>query len=253
MGSKRRIAKHILPIILKDRRPNQWYVEPFCGGCNSLDRVANPRIANDNNPYLIALLKHLQTNEPFTAPNIDEHQYKHIQRNKDEYPAWLVGYVGFGLSFGAKFFGGYRRDKQGIRDYQAEAIRNIRQQQPHLQGIHFHCGDYQQLRIPPNSIIYCDPPYANTTRYQTDFDHTTFMQWCRYQRQKGHRVLVSEYAMPPDFTCVWSGGIISNLDANAPTLTKTEKLWELDPKTPKKRPNQCLKQVQILPFINNLP
>ena len=34
MGSKNRIAKYILPIILKDRLEGQWYVEPFCGGCN---------------------------------------------------------------------------------------------------------------------------------------------------------------------------------------------------------------------------
>lgn len=32
MGSKNRIAKEILPIILRDRKPNQWYVEPFVGG-----------------------------------------------------------------------------------------------------------------------------------------------------------------------------------------------------------------------------
>jgi len=33
-GSKRRVAKEILPIILKDRQLNQWYVEPFVGGGN---------------------------------------------------------------------------------------------------------------------------------------------------------------------------------------------------------------------------
>ena len=32
MGSKNRIVNEILPIILKDRKPNQWYVEPFVGG-----------------------------------------------------------------------------------------------------------------------------------------------------------------------------------------------------------------------------
>lgn len=32
MGSKSRIAKYILPIILKDRKDGQYYVEPFCGG-----------------------------------------------------------------------------------------------------------------------------------------------------------------------------------------------------------------------------
>ena len=34
MGSKNRIAKYILPIILKDRKEGQWYVEPFVGGAN---------------------------------------------------------------------------------------------------------------------------------------------------------------------------------------------------------------------------
>lgn len=39
MGSKRRIANEILQIILKDRTPNQYYVEPLCGGCNVIDKV----------------------------------------------------------------------------------------------------------------------------------------------------------------------------------------------------------------------
>ena len=46
IGSKRRIAKEILAIILKDRRPNQTYVEPFCGGCNAIDKVTNPQLCD---------------------------------------------------------------------------------------------------------------------------------------------------------------------------------------------------------------
>jgi len=117
MGSKNRIAKYILPIILKDRKPNQWYVEPFCGGCNSLDKVQNPRIGNDSNRYLVALLKELQTQIPVSPPHVGEQEYKDIQKNKEKYPDWLVGYAGFNLSFAAKFFGGYRRDKAGVRNY----------------------------------------------------------------------------------------------------------------------------------------
>lgn len=56
MGSKNRISKDILPIILKDRiSEEQYYVEPFCGGCNLIDKVKGNRIASDNNSYLIAL------------------------------------------------------------------------------------------------------------------------------------------------------------------------------------------------------
>ena len=47
MGSKNRHAKEILPFVLMDRKEGQYYVEPFCGGCNIIDKVDNPRIAND--------------------------------------------------------------------------------------------------------------------------------------------------------------------------------------------------------------
>lgn len=50
MGSKNRIAKYILPIILKDRKECQWYVEPFVGGCNTIDKVVGNRIGSDIHP-----------------------------------------------------------------------------------------------------------------------------------------------------------------------------------------------------------
>lgn len=39
MGSKRRVAKYILPIMLAERKPDQWWVEPFVGGGNMIDKV----------------------------------------------------------------------------------------------------------------------------------------------------------------------------------------------------------------------
>jgi len=60
MGSKARFAKEILPIILKDRKEDQWFVDLFCGGANLLDKVGGKRIGNDKNKYLIALWKGLQ-------------------------------------------------------------------------------------------------------------------------------------------------------------------------------------------------
>lgn len=60
MGSKNRIAKHILPIILQDRKDGQWYVEPFVGGANMIDKVEGNRIGNDIHSYLIALHKAIQ-------------------------------------------------------------------------------------------------------------------------------------------------------------------------------------------------
>ena len=61
MGSKARFAKEIIPILLKDRKEGQWFVDLFCGGCNLLDKVGGKRIGNDKNKYLIALWQGLQT------------------------------------------------------------------------------------------------------------------------------------------------------------------------------------------------
>lgn len=60
MGSKNRIAKDILPIILKDRKPEQWYVEPMVGGGNLIDKVEGLRIGADANPYVIEALKYIR-------------------------------------------------------------------------------------------------------------------------------------------------------------------------------------------------
>lgn len=227
MGSKNRISKYILPIILKNRKPDQWYVEPFCGGCNSLDKVSNPRIGNDSNKYLIALLKEMQTQIPFNPPYIGEVKYRAIQKNKEMYPEWIVGYVGFNLSFAAKFFGGYRRDTAGIRNYEKEARQNLLTQQNLLAGIDFYCMDYRSLFIPENSIIYCDPPYKGTTQYKDKFDHFAFYDWCREMKRKGHTIFVSEYSMPNDFVCVWEKEVSSNLDVSRKGKKETEKLFVL--------------------------
>ena len=36
LGSKNRIAKHILPIMLEHRKGNMCWVEPFVGGANTI-------------------------------------------------------------------------------------------------------------------------------------------------------------------------------------------------------------------------
>ena len=224
MGSKRRIAKEILPIILSGRRENQWYVEPFIGGGNLIDKVEGNRIGSDINKYLIAFLKYVQEND-FNPKHVGEVKYREIQKNKDKYPDWLVGYVGFNLSFGAKFFGGYGRDNVGKRDYENEAQQNIKAQQPALRGIQLSCCSYDELDIPTNSIIYCDPPYWGTTKYKNSIDYGKFWEWVRQKFNEGHRVFVSEYNAPKDFVCVWQKEIVSSLTKNTGEKVGVEKLF----------------------------
>jgi len=202
MGSKARFAKDLLPVILKHRKENQAYLEPFAGGMNMIDKVDGIRIANDQHEELMAMWKAL-VYENWDPPQlVSEDDYKHIKYNQDSYPKHLVGYVGFN-SFGGKWFAGYRRDKQGKRDYWGEHYRNITKQVPKLKDVILSCKSYTELDIPENSIIYCDPPYALTTKYRDAFNHEAFWVWCRLQSQAGHQVFISEYNAPNDFECIW--------------------------------------------------
>ena len=229
MGSKARISKEILPIILKDRKPEQWYVEPFVGGANTIDKVNGNRIGNDYNTYIYSLLVALQ-NDWQPPMEITEEFYKTIKANKDGFDKHLVGYVGSQLTFGATWFGTYRRDKVGIRNYSDEARRNVLKQAPTLKGIDFYNLNYTELNIPPNSLIYCDPPYEGTFGYEKDksFNHHAFWQWCRDKTKEGHKVFVSEYNAPNDFECIWSKElkqVINNTSSKTPK--PVEKLFTL--------------------------
>ena len=72
---------------------------------------------------------------------------------------------------------------------------------------------YDEVKIKPDSVIYCDPPYRGTSGYKNEFDHERFYDWCCQQKEL---VLVSEYEMPRGrFTEVWSKNHRSRLSRTA--------------------------------------
>ena len=231
MGSKDRIAKYIIPIITKYLTEDKWYVEPFCGGCNMIDKINHKkRMANDYNKYLIALFKALQ--QDMEMPEfISKEQYDAVKSNKDDYEDWYVGFVGFVCSFRGKFFNGWIKPscetKDGnTRNFQREHINNLVKQSRSLKSVRYFNMSYCDLDIPKNSIIYCDPPYQDTTAYKNadGFDHDSFWQWCREQTKRGCDVLISEYNAPVDFVCVWQKGVNMNLSGGK-GKTAIEKLF----------------------------
>jgi DNA adenine methylase len=215
MGGKFNLRNKILPIILQNRtNSEQLYIEPFCGGCNTLAYVKGNRIGNDINLYLIEMWKALQKGwKPKDFYTKDE--YLHIKNNIDHYEPHVVGWVGFNCSFKGKFFNGYSgtiKTKTGyIRHYQTEAINAVSKQVELLNNVKFTNLHYYEISIPNNSIIYCDPPYENTTKYKIDkFDHNMFWEWCR-EISKYSDVYISEYNAPYDFVQIWQYEISSRL------------------------------------------
>ena len=237
MGSKNRIAKYLLPIILKDRKEGQWYVEPFVGGANMIDKVDGNRIGADNNEYLIAMWQELQ--KGWIPPDfIEESLWKDVKEKMDsKYEKHFIAFTRLSCSFGADWNGGYARnvkkDKPNAellnsttKSYCRQSKNNIMKQLPNLQGVNFIHSNYDELEIPSNSIIYCDPPYEGTTKYKDTFDHIKFWNWCREKSKEGHLIFISEYNAPEDFECVWEGEIINSLNNQANIKKATEKLFK---------------------------
>jgi DNA adenine methylase len=235
MGSKARHAKELLPIILKDHTPDMWYVEPFVGGANMIDKVdpiiAPKRTGCDVHEYLIAMWQAIR--KGWTPPEkVTEADYNFVKDNKDFNKA-LTGYIGFSMSFGGKWFGGYRRDSIGKRDYAMESYRGMIKQIKNLEGVHFVNTSVFDLDLAYFSFtkpctIYCDPPYVGTTKYKDDFDHDKFYTWCRDRHKEGHKVFISEYWMPDDFVCVWSKEVNNSLTKDTGSKKGIEKLFTLN-------------------------
>lgn len=223
MGSKNKLAKRLLPIILEGNKDKPW-VEPFVGGANMIDKVPNTtRIGADTNSYLIAMWQALQAGwiPPFS---LTREAYKEIQTNKNAHPAELVAFVGFLCSFGGKWFGGYAANSKG-ENYAARGARCLLKQLPSIQSVDFVNCSYDTLVIPENSVIYCDPPYAGTTKYKDTFDHDSFWSWVRGLSNE-HSVWVSEYTAPDDFEAVLTIEHTTILNKNKHDI-RIEKLYRL--------------------------
>lgn len=227
MGGKSRHAKEILSIILKDKKADQWYVEPFCGSAVVIEKVIGNRIGSDINFQLIELFKAIQ--QGWQPPDIiTEEQYYEIKNHGYKYSNALIAFAAIGCSYGGKWWGGYARGKNSNgepRNYALESQNNLLKQKQGLDGIIFKSCDYTELEIPPNSLIYNDPPYFGTTKYKNKFDHIKFWQWCNQKVEQGHKVFVSEYIAPEDWQCVWQKEVNSSLTKETGSKKAIERLF----------------------------
>lgn len=228
MGSKNRIAKDIIPFMTPFLNGENYFIDAFCGGCNLIDKIDYPnRIANDKNEYLIELFKYLQDDGNLPL-EISKEEYYKVKADKDNYPKWYVGFIGFICSFRGKFFDCYipiiKETSSGCRKYQIEHIENIKKQIHKLQNVKFLNCNYEDLEIKKGDIVYCDPPYQNTKKYKNSINYDVFWEWCRLTTKRGSKVFISEYSAPDDFKCIWVKKLKKALPTGD-TLVATEKLF----------------------------
>ena len=220
-GSKRRLAKDIIPIINSFSK-DKIFIDACCGGCNI---IANPKykieakekIAYDKNKYLIVLLNKFKTDKPEFI-DVSEQEYNNVKNNKNNYEDWYVGYVGFLVSFGAGFFNGYGRDNK--RNRTLGAYRGICKQ--NFADITIKQHDLFDLEA-TNAVIYIDPPYKNAKKYKVEFDYQKFWNKAR-DLSKNNIVLVSEQTVPDNIEILTTKEIKMTMNAKGNYKSRTEYL-----------------------------
>ena len=109
MGGKYRLKKLISSVMKDHIKPQDvvGYLEPFCGACSVLTIMNEDYdcTASDYHPDLIELWKAVQNNSFIPPTDMSEELYHTIKTLPS--PSALKAFVGFGCSFGGKYFAGY--------------------------------------------------------------------------------------------------------------------------------------------------
>lgn len=205
------------------------YIEPFVGGGNMIDKVpAEIRFGYDINEYAVAYLDAISRG--WLPPRaVSERTYNLVKDCPKSYPKELVGFVGFGCSYGGKFFGGYGRNGSTNpfrKPFQLEAFLSAKKQAPFVSGVLFECRGFDEVSVPCGATVYCDPPYQSTTGYGAEFDHDIFWAWAGALAMRC-RVFVSEYTAPPNWLAVWEKNTTSSLTANTGGKIAVERLFKM--------------------------
>ena len=232
-GGKHKIGTILAKIINDKVNTNivDGYFEPFCGSLgvfkNMIKYDYKKYIANDLQPDLILMWKELQRDKLDLPDNFSEELW--IKLKASPSPNELKAVAGYGMSYGGQYFSGYiqKHSNNSGRDFYKEFKNSILKIKKQLQRreIEYYNKNYYDFK-PVNMLIYCDPPYKNTTGYKVGkFDSDMFWNIMR-EWSKNNHVFISEEEAPDDFEVVWEQDKRRTLNSKV-REHKTEKLFVL--------------------------
>jgi DNA adenine methylase len=227
LGGKQRLGKHLSPILhavwdyyQKKENKLNGYLEPFCGSLGVFKHMtdlgttgARTIVGNDYHPDLIEMWREVQSGDYNYPCSISEDEYNEAKKIKS--PSGYKSFVGFGMSFGGRYFGAYSQKYLGNKkeDFCKEMLNSLKRTAPLIQKkkVKFTNKSYLAMR-PSKKFIYCDPPYAITkypiryrlgTKHYDKFDNNEFWNVMR-KWSKNNIVVISETDAPDDFIEIWN-------------------------------------------------
>jgi DNA adenine methylase len=224
MGGKTRIAKRLAATIHECVPDATEFWDPFCGGLSvSVALSAYGRVvSSDANAALVRTYQAVR--EGWDPPDtVTREQYEHARTLPDADPVKAL--LGFGSSYGGKWFGGFASGQNGPLTYAQLAARNVKR----AAVVPTEVEPLDFLRVKPQDfrpVVYLDPPYGGTTSYPgaPAFDRDAFIRRVTEWSEYAH-VFVSEYSFPVG-DVVWSANVCVRVgNATAGCSRATERLY----------------------------
>lgn len=203
VGGKARIASWVADAVLALKGGRTDYLEPFVGSGAVFAKLA-PKFeratAADAHIDLIMMWQALAAGS-VPPESVSKDEYLALKRAA---PSALRGFVGFGASFGGKWFGGYvdtawdAHWNRYTKPYLAAARKSVIRDAEAFKRATIVCADYRVHEVGPNHLVYCDPPYADTLGYggAGPFDSVEFWATATRWAERGALVVVSEAKAP---------------------------------------------------------
>lgn len=234
LGGKYRIASRIAPLIVAAAEGRTRYVEPFLGGAAVFERVA-PHFPDATGADVVEdlVLMWRAAIDGWVPPSdVTEEDYARL---RDAEPSALRGFVGFGCSFGGKWFGGFARARiAGGRPAKEPtsapgSSRSVVRTAQRIGHARIVRSDYRRLDVGPDTVVYADPPYSGTTGYGASgvFDSAEFWRVAEGWAASGAAVLVSEQSAPSPWESVWTRDLPNYLRGDQVAGARTEHLYAL--------------------------
>jgi DNA adenine methylase len=205
-GGKGKVARPISEVMLGhiELPSRRTYIEPFLGAASVFERMApsfDRALGSDLSVDLVLLWQALAAG--WQPPHsVTREEYKAARHGLP--PSALRTFIGFGCSWGGKWWGGPARcELRSIEDYADAAARSLVGMQAVLArpGVEVVCAPYTawDWAMGPDVVVYADPPYAGTTAgyaVKDAFDTDAFWATCLLWTRAGAQVFVSEESIP---------------------------------------------------------
>lgn len=226
LGGKERIGRQVSRAILARTEKRHSYLEPFFGGGSSY-RFLAPYFAEsrvgDIHPDLMVMWQAAKDGwQPPTSLSYAEYNRVRYIDSPNE----LKGFAGFACSFGGKWFGGYAKNakEQNYAEPQSYRVSRIGNLLKVLDTM-IVCATYDAWE-PKDSVVYCDPPYAGTTKYSiSGFNTKRFWRIMDYWVEKGASVFVSEYDAPVHWNAILEIEVPCKVSGTGTNGSRRERLF----------------------------